>query len=187
MIENVVGGLAADSSEPMPLSMQQAIQGYWRDIQTQLQTEFNFDFWSLNTPRRATFDSCRATIAITFQCAKLADQTKAQNAMIEAIQRAYYLRAMNPSDIDVLSQLAQELGFDRSQFEADMTSEKLKIEFDRQLTLARSLPIDGFPSLVLETQGEHYKIPRDYHNHQPMLSAIQEICNAQSVVNIRES
>ncbi len=175
-IKNVVGGLAKDSLEPMPLSMQQAIQGYWREIQSQLHTEFNFDFWSLNTPRRSTFDSCRATIAITFQCVEVADQRIAQETMIDAIQRAYYLRAMNPSNLDILSQLAQEIGFDRHRFEADMQSEKLRLEFDRQLMLARSLPIDGFPSLVLETQGRQHKIPRDYHSHLPMLSAIESFC-----------
>ncbi|MGH1371249.1 MAG: DsbA family protein [Cellvibrionaceae bacterium] len=173
VIENLVGGLAKDTDEPMPLAMQEVIQGYWRDVQSQLQTEFNFDFWTSNTPRRATFDACRATIAITFQCEDTATQISAQNSMIEAIQRGYYLRAMNPSEMDVLSQLAQELGFDRQQFEADMKSERLNSEFDRQLKLARALPIDGFPSLVLKVRERHYKIPRDYHGHQSMLSAIE--------------
>lgn len=172
-VVNVVGGLAVDSHEPMPESMQQAIQGYWRDIQSQLGTEFNFDFWTLNTPRRSTFESCRATLAITYQCKSADEKKTAQNAMIDAIQKAYYLRAMNPSDVEVLSALAEELGFDRQRFKADMISAQLAEEFDRQLQLARSLPIDGFPSLVIEVDGVHHKIPRDYHNHESMLLAIE--------------
>lgn len=172
LIENVVGGLAKDTDEPMPESMQQAIQGYWRDVQSQLQTEFNFDFWTQNTPRRSTFNACRATLAITRQCHDADRKKTAQDSMIDAIQRAYYLRAMNPSDVEVLSLLAQELGFNRMQFESDMVSASVAEEFDHQLKLARSLPIDGFPSLVLEVQQQFYKIPRDYHDHRTMLAAI---------------
>ena len=40
----ILGGLAPDDDTPMPEDMQQAIQGYWRKIQTELGAEFNFDF-----------------------------------------------------------------------------------------------------------------------------------------------
>jgi protein-disulfide isomerase-like protein with CxxC motif len=55
-------------------------------------TEFNFDFWTKCQPRRDTYKACRAVIA--------ASQQNAEEAMIEAIQKAYYLRAMNPSEHD---------------------------------------------------------------------------------------
>jgi len=175
IIENVVGGLAKDTHEPMPESMQQTIQGYWREVQAQLNTEFNFDFWTLNTPRRSTFNACRASLAITRQCHDVESKNTAQNAMIDAIQRAYYLRALNPSDVEVLSLLAEELGFSRAQFESDMLSTSVQKEFDDQLQLARSLPIDGFPSLVLEVKKQFHKIPRDYHDHRNMLAAIDRL------------
>ncbi len=173
-IENLTGGLAKDCDQPMAMEMQAAIQGYWRDIATQLNTEFNFDFWTKNQPRRSTFMSCRATIAITHQCDSPSGGRQAQEQMIDAIQRAYYLRALNPSNVSVLAQLAQELGFDAEQFEKDLASDELAMEFNRQLRLARSLPIDGFPSLVLELDGQYHAITRDYHNYSAMLSAIAE-------------
>lgn len=166
----VAGGLAPDSDQPMPAEMQQAIQGYWREIQTQLGTEFNFDFWRLNTPRRSTYMSCRAAIAAANQ--------NAQVAMIDAIQRAYYLRALNPSDEVVLIQLAAELGLDRQQFEQDLQSPATQQEFTRQMSLARALPIDGFPSLVLEIGGERVKLQREYRDYRVQLQQIQAILSA---------
>lgn len=163
----LAGGLAPDNDEPMPESMQQAIQGYWRDIQSQLGTEFNFDFWNNNVPRRSTYISCRAAIAAANQ--------GAQEQMIDAVQRAYYLRALNPSDVPVLVQLAQELGLDAEQFETDLLSEAVQQTFEQQMTLARQLPIDGFPSLVLETEHGVVRLSREYRDHNVLLRQIQSL------------
>lgn len=169
-VEYVAGGLAPDSDQPMPAEMRQAIEGYWREIQAQLGTEFNFDFWRLNTPRRSTCMSCRAAIAAANQ--------HAQPVMIDAIQRAYYLRALNPSDVAVLTQLAEELGLDRQQFEQDLQSPATQQEFTRQMALARALPIDGFPSLVLEIGGERVRLQREYRDYHVQLRQIHAILSA---------
>ena len=51
---NVLGGLAADSNLPMSNDMRLAIQGHWKEIQKQLSTEFNFDFWTRSESNIAT-------------------------------------------------------------------------------------------------------------------------------------
>ncbi|NIB43498.1 DsbA family protein [Pseudomaricurvus alkylphenolicus] len=165
-IENVTGGLARDCDNPMPMEMQQTIQGYWREIQAQLGTEFNFDFWTLNQPRRSTYLSCRATIAAGMQSTEPAT---GQDRMIDAIQRAYYLRAMNPSETSVLVQLSKELGLDPLRFEKDLCSESVESEFRRQHRLARQLPIDGFPSLVLKTETQTKRLVREYQHPQTIV------------------
>ena len=60
----LLGGLAPDTSTPMPIDMQQAIQQSWRRIETTVPgVDFNFDFWRLNTPVRSTYPACRALLA----------------------------------------------------------------------------------------------------------------------------
>ena len=149
--------------------LKRPIQSWWVDIESELGTEFNYDFWTFNVPRRSTFMACRATIAASYQ--------NAQEQMIDAIQCAYYLRAMNPSDVTILVQLAKELNLDVERFERDILSEELEQEFSRQLTLARQLPIDGFPSLVLAVGGVMQPIDRDYHDHKVMLDQINGAIN----------
>ncbi len=163
---NVAGGLAADCDQPMPIDMQRTIEGYWHSIQKQLGTEFNFDFWRNNQPRRSTYMACRATLAAANQ--------NSQAAMINAIQRAYYLQARNPSDDKVLIQLATELGLEPQQFERDLYSSETETEFARQRALARQLPIQGFPSLVLKTGNHISRIDQDYLHVEPMLAAIEK-------------
>lgn len=164
-VENICGGLARDCEELMPEEMQRAVEGYWRTIEAQLGTEFNFDFWRLNQPRRSTYMSCRAAIAAASQ--------NAGEAMIDIIQRGYYLRALNPSDVPVLVKLAGELGLDTGRFEHDLHSAETQAEFDRQLLRARRLPIDGFPSLVLAVDDQLQLITRDYLRADGMLAEIR--------------
>lgn len=169
-VEYVAGGLAPDSDEPMPLAQQQMIQGHWQTIEEKLGTVFNFDFWQKNVPRRSTYNACRAAIA--------ADKQGFQQAMIMAIQQAYYLRALNPSDLDVLISLAKELNhqnnirFELSSFIKDLSSDGINQELNRQINLAKRLSQQGFPSLVLEINGVPQQIAVDYADYQHTLNAI---------------
>jgi len=50
-IEYVAGGLAADTHAPMPMELQQTIQGYWRKIQAELGS------WKEPAWNRTTFNA----------------------------------------------------------------------------------------------------------------------------------
>ena len=166
-VEYVAGGLAPDSDMLMPIAQQKMIQNHWRTIEQKLGTKFNHDFWLDNTPRRSTYNACRAVIA--------AHKQANQKQMVDAIQRAYYLRALNPSDIHILISLAKEISQQESinlnldQFIVDINSASIEKELLRQVSVARDLSQQGFPSLVLEVNGVRQPIPVDYSNHKPSL------------------
>ena len=166
-VKNVVGGLAPDSDEVMPLAQQQAISSYWKKIEGMLGTQFNHHFWQQNIPRRSTYPACRAIIAARWQ--------DTEDKMIVAIQEAYYLKAQNPSDTETHLLLAAELGLDAEKFAADLSSEKLEKAFMQELQFARSLPINGFPSMVLQHQDKVHVIPLDYKNYRGAIKAITKI------------
>ena len=172
-VEYVVGGLAADSDSAMPIAQQQMIQNHWRTIEQKLGTRFNHDFWRVNTPRRSTYNACRAAIA--------ANKQSCQEPMIDAIQQAYYLRALNPSDVDVLVRVATELSeqpsntLDVAQFITDINSSETNNELANQVSLARELTQQGFPSLVLEIDGVIQQIPLDYSDYKTTLAYIQKV------------
>jgi putative protein-disulfide isomerase len=168
-VNYVAGGLAPDTNLPMPQELQQTIQAHWHKIQSKLGTEFNFNFWSSNQPRRSTYLACRAVIAAKNQGCEL--------EMIDAIQRAYYLRAMNPSDTEILLRLAwelysQELNMDIDLFASDLESTSTHQELQHQIHLAAELSSEGFPSLVLEKDGVRTAIRRDYQDSGTALKEI---------------
>jgi len=178
----VLGGLAPDSDVPMPAAQQQAVAGYWREISALLGTRFNHDFWTQCKPRRSTYPACRAVIAADLQ--STVGAVSAADAMNDAIQRAYYLRAMNPSNIDTLQALAAELGLDEQRFSDDLASAAVEAELQRQLAFARMAPDRGYPSLALsrEQEGEQgepgrvlVSVQQDYQSAQATLDHLQEL------------
>lgn len=157
-IEYKVGGLAPDSDEPMRKEMQQFLQQTWQRIEQQLGTPFNHEFWHTAQPRRSTYPACRAVL--------VARQQNKEQEMLYAIQKAYYLDAQNPSDISTLASLAEQIGLEKNAFLKEIESEKINSLLMEEINQARSLPIQGFPSLVLENKGLYAAVPVNYQDWQ---------------------
>lgn len=166
-IRFIVGGLAPDSDELMTAEMQDFLQKTWRTIETKLGTTFNFDFWHKCHPRRSTYPACRAML--------MAREQKKEPQMLAAIQQAYYLQAKNPSDISVLVQAAEVAGLDCDNFEQNITNEALNERLLDEIHFAHSLPIKGFPSLVIEHQEKQLAINIDYLNWQTSYAEIMTL------------
>jgi putative protein-disulfide isomerase len=143
-VSYLLGGLAPDSDEDMPLQTRDYVQSNWKKIEEAIPgTKFNYDFWTKCKPRRSTYPACRAVISARIQ------SPDCEVSMISAIQKCYYLDTQNPSDEDVLVSLAAELGLDAEKFRFDLKSEKVNEALLTEISLARSLEMSGMPSLIL--------------------------------------
>jgi len=166
-----IGGLAPDSSSDMPEQMQAILQKTWRNIAAKLGTQFNFDFWTLCKPRRSTYPACRAVI--------IARSSDKESRMISAIQQAYYLEAKNPSDEDVLCQLAQEVGICSAvEFNQQLVSSVVNDQLLEELDYIRRLPIQGFPSLVIKQNNRFHPIAVNYTDAQATYSEIKTVLSS---------
>ncbi len=164
-VTNVLGGLAPDSDVPMPLEMQKSVQDHWHEIEAKLGTRFNYDFWTQCEPRRDTYKACRAVL--------IAAEHGLEERMILAIQRAYYLEAQNPSDINTLVDLAVELSLNGRTFRRALESDDTEKLFKRQRSLASYLDASsGFPSLRLKIEDEVHPITLDYQDYRVSLNEI---------------
>jgi putative protein-disulfide isomerase len=168
-IKYVLGGLAPDSDLPMPADMQQTIENTWRQIQQEIPgTDFNFDFWRQNKPRRSTYPACRAIIAARKQ------QSDAAAKMQLAIQQAYYLQANNPSDIEVLVSLSEAIGLDSTLLSTDINAQWCRDELQEEMNFCREMGVYSFPSLILEKDGKRILLDLDYHAFRPMFEQIMQ-------------
>ena len=163
----LLGGLAPDTDDPMPLPMQSKLQQTWHTIAQRLDTRFNFDFWTACQPRRSTYPACRAVIA--------AQRQNEGEAMITAIQHAYYLNAQNPSNDDTLRALAQALKLDANRFDSDLNSAATHGELARQIASAQALGADGFPSLIYRDHLGTHRIQYDYLDPAVTLDQVRRL------------
>ena len=153
----LLGGLAPDSKIIMSPEIREYVMGNWKRIQEVIpDTKFNYDFWTLCEPKRSTYPSCRAVI-----CAKN-QRSDIEQSMIDAIQKAYYLNAQNPSNEDVLIKIATDLDLDTERFKKDLRSTKVNETLLNEIELAQSISGNGFPSLILNTDDKLKKINIDY-------------------------
>ena len=95
--------------------------------------------------------------------------------MTRAIQLAYYTQARNPSDEDMLVELAGELGLDVLTFTVDLHGEQVARQLQAEIALARRLQAGSFPSLVLKTDAAEWRIPVDYNDSTPMLGLVADL------------
>lgn len=166
--EYLLGGLAIDNDEAMPLPMQETIQNTWHNIQKHIpDVKFNFDFWLNNIPRRSTYPACRAVIAARNQNHHI--------EMIKTIQQSYYLEGLNPSDNNVLCQCAKQLNLKMKSFEKDLDSTQTQAILEKEIKLSRELGAQGFPSLILEHNNKDYFIEINYNDYHQMLRTIETI------------
>jgi putative protein-disulfide isomerase len=178
-IEYLLGGLAPDTDLPMPQAMQVSIRDTWRRIQQEIPgIEFNYEFWTLCQPRRSTYPACRAVIASGMQdSGQQAESLKRekQEQMLRGIQEAYYLKAMNPSDDEVLIAIAQSIGLDADQFSVDLNSDECKRRFKQQRQQRREMGVRSFPNLVLSTGDRMLTVPIDYRDADSMVQAVLSV------------
>lgn len=172
--ERLLGGLAADSDQPMPMALREQLQDTWRRIQQRIPgTEFNFDFWTHCTPRRATYPACRAVIAARRLAADREDD------MILAIQQAYYTRALNPSDEAVLVRLAEEIDLPGDAFAERLRDTSTEQILRAELARTQALGVSGFPTLILETgPNTRWPVPVEYTAPDVMLDHIGMLLDA---------
>ncbi len=174
-VQRLVGGLAPDSMQPMPIEMQNFLQQTWRKIAIRIPgTNFNHAFWEECSPRRSTYPSNRAVIAARLQGEHF-DQI-----MTYKIQYAYYQQAKNPSDNTTLIQLAEEMELDLERFIMDLNSESLQQMLLEEIKLCRRLGMNSFPSLTLRKGEDLKQIRLDYNNADSMLKQISDYSLAEN-------
>ena len=177
-IKKIVGGLAPDTTQPMPVELQQNIQQTWRRIEkTVPNMQFNYDFWIINSPVRSTYPACRAILAARQQVADFEDK------IIGAIQTAYYQKAKNPSLQSTLLQCALEVGLAVVRFANDLASDEIEQELQNEISTARSLGVISYPSLLLEHDGRLFSVSVDYLDHKTIIREIVSILDNPPAVS----
>lgn len=169
-LRKILGGLAADSTEPMPESLIKSIQSNWRRIEkTVPHIRFNFQFWENNQAIRSTYPACRAVLAANKQAPVFADK------MIQQIQYAYYKNAENPSLNETLINCAKQIGLDGQWFKSQYQSPLIESELQEQIQLTQLMEVSSFPSLRLQINEQVLAIRIDYNDAETMLEQIQQL------------
>lgn len=164
----LMGGLAPDSEHPMPVAQQQQIQSIWKHIEQETGTRFNHNFWTKNTPKRSTYPACRAVITAEEM------HQGCGIKMIEAIQKAYYLDAKNPSEPNVLLQLARELNLNGEKFNQLLNSNEINEALETEISHSHKLGAQGFPSLFMKQDTTIFPLAYGFSSADKIIGRVEE-------------
>ncbi|AWT60055.1 MAG: hypothetical protein DF168_01254 [Candidatus Moanabacter tarae] len=167
----VMGGLAPDSDELMPTAVRKYVQDNWREVAKITNAKFNWDFWQKCHPRRSTYPACRAAIA--------GGRQGALPQMFQALQRAYYLEARNPSDTETHFELASEIGLDMGRFAKDLGSEYVERLLQSDFTKKIHMGVNEFPTMVLGNGNNYTLIMRGWASSNEILNCLREQLRCQ--------
>ena len=177
--ETILGGLAADSLEPMPIATQAMIKGAWGNIEkTVPDIHFNYDFWTNNTPLRSTYPACRAILAAEKQGLAFSAPLR------KAIQTAYYQKAQNPSLSSTLQRCAEKIKLNLERFSVDFESDEIALQLAAHIEFSQQLNATSYPSLRLVLNETVYVIPINYTQIAPTLNRIEQLIsqhNSQAI------
>ncbi|MEM7308248.1 MAG: DsbA family protein [Planctomycetota bacterium] len=157
--ELVLGGLAPDDEQPMPEELRRYIQSAWDAVEARTGVRFNRDFWTACAPRRSTWPACRAVLAAERLAAG------AGWPVFQALQRAYYLEARNPSERETLAAVFTETvrgGPGAEAFLETLDGPEVRAELDAHFRRRDALEAHAFPTLLVQHGEQVASLARGY-------------------------
>ena len=168
-IETRLGGLAPDDQQPMPDAMRDKLASTWHRIEELCQVPFDHSYWKQQpNPPRTTYIAGRAVRA-----AQSLGGDEMQ--MVRAIQDAYYQQGQNVWRAEVLIQLAEDLGLDRTKFSLALDSNAIRQAHEREVNATYAMGVQGYPSLVWQDGEQRGLLPIDYANPQTVLDVVNQL------------
>lgn len=139
----VLGGLRAETTQPLSDGMKGYILEHWRHVHARTGQPFDFAF---DVPPDFVYNTepaCRAAASVR------ALKAQATFPYLAAVQRAFYVENRDTTQAEVLADLAASCRVDREAFLHHFGSDEARTATRMDFHLARRLGVSGFPSLVL--------------------------------------
>ena len=175
----VMGGLRGGEELPMDDGLAEMIRNGWVRIEQSTGQAFNHDLWKQHRPLATTWPACRAVLS-----ARNLNPAAEWGYMV-GMFKAYFTRALDPSDKETHLLIAGEQGFDRDEFGSMLESEEVEEALQKDLRTTMRFGITGFPSVVLRIQDSNYLISPGYQPMEGMRKAINTVYEKAGIEFLR--
>ncbi len=147
----VVGGLRAGETRPMDGKAKAYIRHHWEQVHSATGQPFDFSFFDRDCFVYDTEPACSAAVAVRSLVPGMALR------YFEAVQRAFYMDNIDVTARDSLSEIAQSLGIDPTEFGTVFAAPEISDATRADFNLTHALGITGFPTVVLgEDEGQAF-------------------------------
>ena len=163
----VLGGLQPGNTKPLTEKAKESIKEHWGHVYERSAQPFDQTFFDRDGFIYDTEPPSRAIIAM---------HSLAQDGSLTALKsvhKAFYAENKDVTSSDVLADIAEELGHDRSAFLAAFDAEEIHKATQRGFEFSRSINVTGFPTLLAGDNENGYRaITQGYQGWEDIRPAI---------------
>lgn len=141
----IVGGLRPLTSDPMSDRAKEEIRHYWEQVHEASGQPFDFSFFDRDGFIYDTEPACRALVTVRFL------KSKSSLIFLELLHQAFYAENRDVTDKDVLADLAEAVGVERSDFLQFFPTRKMIYLTASDFFRSQSMGVTGFPTVVLRS------------------------------------
>lgn len=141
----LVGGLRPLTTEPMNGQAKAETRHHWADVEKASGQSFDYSFFDRDGFLYDTEPACRALVTVR------ALRPEAALTFLAAQHKAFYAENQDITDHDILADLAETAGVDRSLFVETFPTRKMIYLTASDFFRSQSMGVTGFPTVVLRS------------------------------------
>ncbi|WP_076592302.1 DsbA family protein [Herminiimonas arsenitoxidans] len=174
-LEIIVGGLRAYNTEVMDEELKATLLSHWKKVEEVSGLPFSKDGLSHAGFVYDTEPACRAVVAAGI----LAPDTALN--VFHAIQHAFYAEALDTTKGEVLAKIGADviskagIKIDAAAFLATWSSEEAIAATHADFSQTKRWGVSGFPTLVLEKNGELHLVTSGYTKTETLVDRLQAL------------
>jgi len=167
--EIIMGGLRPYNQESMT-DLKDFLVHHWEDVNKASGQPFKYDILD-STITYDTEPPCRATVI-----ARDMDEAKAFE-FFKLIQKDFYFENKNMHLAESYHDSLKEVGLDTDAFDKLFASAEMKVKVRKDFERSAAMGVRGFPTIILEKEGQLYLIANGYATAAQMQERIDGILN----------
>ncbi|MCW8821162.1 MAG: DsbA family protein [Sulfurovum sp.] len=155
----VMGGLRTKGEMSWNEISKEYLRGHWRQVSQRTGQVFSDRLFEKEVFEYDTYPACKAVITVR----ELFGTEKAFS-YLHTIQEAFYTRAEDITNVDILCDLLQSVDLDRTTFRAFFESDRVQLLMEHDFAKARSMGANSFPSVVVIDEEGHMVCQKGYRS-----------------------
>ncbi len=164
--ELVLGGLRPYNTETMT-DLKDFLTHHWEDVNKASGQEFSYEILNKADITYDTEPPSRATVVVRNMNPDL------EIAFFKKIQTAFYKENKNMHLPESYKSTCEELGIDFDEFKSKFESERMKLAVKDDFLKAGEMGVRGFPSLVLQKDGQYILIANGFAKSEDLLKRLE--------------
>ncbi len=172
-----VGGLRPGGGDAWNSSFKAFLRHEWENIHRVTGQPFGFTILDEAEFNYDTEPACRAVVTMS----QLQESNQVLLAFFSGIQRRFYVDGADPKQPTFYQALCAEAGVSYEDFLKVFQSSEVKVATTQEFQRCRSWGIRGFPSIVLEVNGQVTHLASGYTTATTLIEKIESVLSNSSI------